>query len=84
MATKHLDPQPDDALTRDVIDALDALDRDGKREVLAFSRQLARRRRASGPGGALLAFAGAFSADDLVRMEQAIADGCETVDSAAW
>lgn len=84
MTTRHADPQPDDTLTRGVIDALDALDHDGKREVLTFSHDLARRRQASGLCGALLAFAGAFSADDLARMEQAIADACETVDPATW
>ena len=52
--------------------------------MLAFSRGLARRRRASGPGGAFLAFAGAIAAADLGLMEQAIADVCETVDPASW
>ena len=84
MTTKQAEPEHDDALTRDVIDALQALDAQGKREVLAFSRDLARRRRATGPGGAFLAFAGAIAADDLALMERAIADGCETVDPASW
>lgn len=84
MAIKQIEPQPDDALTHDVIDAIRALDVQGKREVLAFSRNLARRRRARGPGGAFLAFAGAIAADDLALMEQAIADDCETVDPASW
>ena len=84
MTTKRADPEHDDALTRDAIDALQALDAQGKREVLAFSRALARRRQATGPGGALLAFAGAIAADDLTRMEQAIADACETVDQTSW
>lgn len=84
MAVTRADPPLDDELVRDVIDALGALDPAGKREVLAFSRDLARRRRATGPGGAFLAFAGTIAADDLALMERAIADGCETVDPAAW
>lgn len=84
MSIKRTDSQPDDLLTRDVNDALDALDGQGKREVLAFSRQLARRQQADRPGGALLAFAGAIPRDDLARMERAIADACETVDPASW
>ncbi len=84
MATKPIDPRPDDALTRDLIDALQALDAQGKLEVFAFSRDLAHRRRAIGPGGAFLAFAGTITADDLAIMEQTIADGCETVDPESW
>jgi hypothetical protein len=84
MATKHAGSEHEEAITRDVIDTLRTLDAHGKREVLAFSRDLARRRRATGPGGAFLAFAGAIPADDLELMERAIADGCETVDPAAW
>ena len=84
MTMKQADPRHDDALARDVLAALEALDPQGKQEVLDFSRELARRQRATGPGGALLAFAGAIAEDDLNRMEQAIADARETVDQAAW
>ena len=80
--TQETDRRHDDALTRDVIAVLDALDEQGKQAVLNFSRDLARRQRAMGPGGAPLAFAGAFSDEDLALIEQAIADGCETVDKA--
>ena len=84
MSTEQANPTRDDALTRDVIDALAVLDPEGKREVLAFSRELVRRRRAASPGGALLAFAGAFLREDLERMDQAIADAREAVDPASW
>lgn len=84
MAMKQANPRPDDTLTRDVLDALDALDANGKREVLDFSRALAGRRRADGPGGALLAFAGSIPADDLDLMERAIAEACERVAPDSW
>jgi len=84
MVTKPAESEHEEAITREVIDTLRVLDAQGKREVLALSPDLARRRRATGPGGAFLAFAGAIAADDLALMERAIAEGCETVDPAAW
>jgi len=84
MAVKRANARHDDPLTLDVVEALAALDTQGKREVLAFSRDLARRQRATGLGGAFLAFAGAIAAEDLALMEAAVAKGCEAVDPASW
>ena len=84
MYARRDDPVPDDALIKDLDDAIAALDSHGKRQVLSFARTLDRRRRADGPGGPFLAFAGAITADDLALMDRAIADGCETVDSESW
>jgi hypothetical protein len=84
MTMKRTDPQDDDPLTRDLIETFDALDLPERCEVLDFSRGPARRRHATAPGGALLAFAGTFAADDVARIEQAISAACETVDPASW
>ena len=84
MATRPTHPVVNDQLTRDLDDVLAELDADGKRRVLEFSTELARKRQATGLGGALLAFAGAIPPDDLALMEEAIADGCETVDPTSW
>jgi hypothetical protein len=76
-----------------VIEQLDALDTEGKRKVLDFSRELAARRvsaetRTPRPvgkhGGALLAFAGTLPKDDLPEIRRAVEEDCERVDQERW
>lgn len=72
----------DEELKYRIIEQLDALNRRGMQEVLDFSRRLAA---GSGErGGALLAFAGSFSKEDLDEMEQIIEEEFEQVDEEGW
>jgi hypothetical protein len=52
-----------------------------QRQVVDFARALAVTRVRGVPGQTLLQFAGAIEADDVATMAQAIADGCEQVNS---
>lgn len=82
----------DEAIKRRVIEQLDALDTEGKREVLDFSRELAARmpsgtrqpRPVKDTGGALLAFAGTIPKDDLKEIQRAIEEHCERIDEEGW
>lgn len=84
MDAKKIDSQNEENLKRSVLEQLDALDAEGKLRVLDFSRELARREQAQERGGALLAFAGTISRDDLAEMRQTIEEGCEKVDKDEW
>ncbi len=82
----------DEEIKRRVLEQLDALDADGKREVLDFSRELsaqkaseARQPRPVGDtGGALLAFAGTIPAEDLEEIRRAVEEDCERIDEEGW
>lgn len=73
----------DEEIKRRVIENLDALDREGKMEVLDLSEKLSgspmRDTRA-----ALLKYAGAISTHDLGLMKEAIEEGCGKVDEEGW
>lgn len=84
MDAKKLDSQNEENLKRSVLEQLDALDAEDKLRMLDFSRELARRERAREQGGALLAFAGTISRDDLAQMRQTIEEECEKVDEDEW
>ncbi|MDN5697854.1 MAG: hypothetical protein L0G70_07750 [Rubrobacter sp.] len=89
-ATKR--PREDEDLRRRVIEQIDALDAEGKRRVLDFSRELADRgpsgarepRPVGETGGALLAFAGTIDREDLEEIRRAVDEDCEKIDEEGW
>ncbi len=82
----------DEEIKRRVLEQLDALDAEGKRKVLDFSRELSARgapevrqpQPVGDTGGALLAFAGTISAEDLEEMQRVIEEHCEKIDEEGW
>ena len=64
---------------KEIINQIGMLDYRHQRRVLDFVHALAVTNPKGVPGKQLLAFAGAFPADDLKVMEQAIEDNCEKV-----
>ncbi len=82
----------DEEIKRRVLEQLDALDAEGKREVLDFSLELSARRASEvrqprpvgDTGGALLAFAGTIPVEDLEEMQRAIEEHCEKIDEEGW
>lgn len=82
----------DEEIKRRVLEQLDALDAEGKRAVLDFSRELSARRASEGrqprpvgdTGGALLAFAGTISAEGLEEIRRAVEEDCERIDEEGW
>ncbi len=55
-----------------------------QRQVLDFVRSLASSKPRGVPGSTLLDLAGSITLDDLTRMQQAIAEGCEEASSDGW
>lgn len=83
-------PEDEDIKQR-VLEQLDALDAEGKRKVLDFSRELSAReasvrlpRPVGDTGGALLAFAGTIPAEDLEEIRRAVEEDCERIDEEGW
>lgn len=82
----------DEEIKRRVLEQLDALDAEGKRKVLDFSRELSARdapearqpRPVGDTGGALLAFAGTIPAEDLEEIRRAVEEDCEKIDEEGW
>lgn len=82
----------DEEIKRRVLEQLDALDAEGKRKVLDFSRELSGRkvsevrppRPVKDTGGALLAFAGTIPAEDLEEIRRAVEEDCEKIDEEGW
>ncbi len=89
-ATKR--PHDDEEIRRRVLENLDALDAEGKRKMLDFSRELAARgpsgarepRPVGDTGGALLAFAGTIDREDLEEIRRAVDEDCEKIDEEGW
>jgi hypothetical protein len=69
---------------KEIINHIGMLDYDHQKRVLDFVRALAVTNPKGVPGKQLLSFAGAFPADDLKVMEQAIEDNCEKVNLNEW
>jgi len=67
--------------TKEILNAVAALDSQNRRKVLDFARAL---RNSSGSAVSLLQFAGSIAMEDLKQMSDAIADGCETVNPDEW
>jgi len=82
----------DEEIKRRVLEQLDALDAEGKRKVLDFSRALSARkasevrrpRPVGDAGGALLAFAGTIPPEDLEEIRHAVEEDCEKIDEEGW
>jgi hypothetical protein len=82
----------DEEIKRGVLEQLDALDAEGKRKVLDFSRELSAReapevrrpRPVGDTGGALLTFAGTIPAEDLEEIRRAVEEDCEKIDEEGW
>lgn len=72
----------DAAYRKDILEALDHLDKEGQRKALAYIRSLGAH--TGVPGAALLRFAGSIPSDDLNQMAQAIEDDCEKIDNDDW
>lgn len=68
----------------ELLDILGTLSAAQQRRVLNFARSLAAARTEGVKGKKLLRFAGAIPSEELVRMAQAIEEGCEQVDVHAW
>ncbi|MGA7876851.1 MAG: hypothetical protein WCA08_14410 [Desulfoferrobacter sp.] len=71
---------------QEITSQLHRLSPDQKKRVLEFVQALAQEtERPSGVAGSeLLCFAGSIEKDDLMAMEQAIAEGCERVNLNEW
>jgi hypothetical protein len=68
-------------LKEQILNHLDTMTQEQQQQVLEFTLRLARPRGV--PARTLLQFAGRIAPDDLVKMEEAIAD-CEKVDLDEW
>ena len=71
-------------LETEICSYLHRLPLEQQRHVLEFVRALAAAPVRGVPGQALLRFAGAIDASDLMTMAQAIEDGCERVHGEDW
>lgn len=69
-------------VTAQIVDELGTLPLEQQRKVLAFTRSLASRPK--GVKGASLLFAGSIPPDELIRMQEAIDNGCERIDTDEW
>ena len=82
----------DEVIKHRVLEQLDALNVEGKREVLDFSQELSAReaselrqaRPVGDTGAALLAFAGTIPAEDLEEIRRAVEEHCENIDEEGW
>jgi len=72
------------SITAEILTQIDQLPDDQQRKVLDFVHSLKVKGVVGVPGATLLRFAGLIPVDELERMEQAIAEGCERVDVDAW
>ena len=67
------------AVTAKIVDELNNLAVEQQREVLAFARSL--KSQPSGvEGSSLVNFAGGISATDLTQIQEAIEEGCQSID----
>ena len=71
-------------LETEIREYLHQLSLEQQRHVLEFVRDLVAAQVRGVPGQALLRFAGAIDASELVTMAQAIEDGCEHVHDEDW
>lgn len=71
-------------LEQELHEHLQRLPVEQQRQVVDFARALSVARVHGVSGQALLQFAGAIPADDVITMAQAIEDGCEQVNSHEW
>ena len=72
-------------IERELQEQVSKLPNEQQRRVLDFARSLASLPQSNGGSGeALLRYAGTIEQDDLVIMEQAIAEGCETINPDEW
>lgn len=77
----------DEDIKRRVIERLDALDVEDKREVLDLSERLSARVEQPAKRdtrAAFLRYAGTIPKEDLDVMSEAIEEGCERVDEEGW
>jgi hypothetical protein len=71
-------------ITEKVIEQLRCLPYDLQHQVLEFTRALAISALRGVSGRQLLQFAGTISRSDVELMQEAIAQGCEQVDTNEW
>jgi hypothetical protein len=72
-------------IERELQEQISRLPNEQQRLVLDFARSLASLPHSNGGSGeALLRYAGTIEQDDLAIMEQAIAEGCETINPDEW
>ncbi len=67
-----------------VVEQMLVLPDDMQRQVLAFLQNLRATTQRGVPGKQLVQFAGMIETEDLARMQQAIENACERVDSSEW
>jgi hypothetical protein len=67
-----------------VVEQMETLPANLQQQVLEFVEALKASTQRGIPGSQLLRFAGFIPSDDLQRMKQAIAIGCEQVDLNEW
>ena len=72
------------SIQKEVLEALDKLREREQRQVLDFTRDLARTAHRGTSGRILLQFSSGIKGDDLKRMANAIEEGCERVNPDEW
>jgi hypothetical protein len=71
-------------IDKEIVKLLHRLPEAQRQRVLDFARELAEIKPSGIPGADLLCFAGSIPPDDLKQMNDAIEDGCETVNLGEW
>jgi hypothetical protein len=71
-------------IDREITEVLNRLPELQQQRVLEFARGLAEVKAQGVPGAHLIAFGGRIPPDDLQRMQDAIEEGCETVNLGEW
>lgn len=69
---------------QEIVNEIGQLDVESQRRVLDFVKALAGTRKRGIAGKQLLMFSGLIPHEDLVGMENAIAESCEKVDRNEW
>jgi hypothetical protein len=72
------------AIEKELREQFERLPAAQQRQVLDFVRALAAKKRQSTSGQALNQFAGTIAKEELVRIAQAIDQGCEQVNPDEW
>ena len=71
-------------VVNEILRKLQALPDNLQKQVLLFVDALHVSSKRGKPGSALLEFAGSIPAEDLVRMQKAINEGCEQIEPDEW
>jgi len=74
----------DKSLKEDIIDQITKLPEKLQVKVLSFAMKLQKEGSKGVKGSKLLQFEGAIDMDDLNLIEEAIAEGCESIDTNGW